>query len=112
MPGAEPAASKAPVNEKATRTKVKEMTKETKGNYGWLDLQRMTLPFTTISRSFPPCGRESSAAAGKALTATTNNPGSETNRERKPFEGRGDSMKRSFKGALDQFEDYLATVGA
>jgi hypothetical protein len=27
-----------------------EVNKTNKGNYGWLDLQRMNLPFTTISR--------------------------------------------------------------
>jgi hypothetical protein len=34
------------------------MNKQTKGNYGWLDLQRMTLPFTTMNRHFPKYERQ------------------------------------------------------
>jgi hypothetical protein len=29
-----------------------ELNKSNKGNYGWLDLQRMNLPFTTIDRTY------------------------------------------------------------
>lgn len=89
------------------------MNKETKGNYGWLDLQRMTLPFTTMGRFSPAHGRESSATIGsKAITTKTNSPKSRTNLGRKPFECGGDSLKQGFKGALDQLEDYLAKAGA
>jgi len=28
-----------------------ELNKSNKGNYGWLDLQRMNLPFTTMNRT-------------------------------------------------------------
>jgi len=29
-----------------------ELNKSNKGNYGWLDLQRMNLPFTTMNRTY------------------------------------------------------------
>jgi hypothetical protein len=29
-----------------------ELNKSDKGNYGWLDLQRMNLPFTTMNRNY------------------------------------------------------------
>jgi len=29
-----------------------ELNKYNKGNYGWLDLQRMNLPFTTMNRTY------------------------------------------------------------
>lgn len=38
-----------------------EVNKTAKGNYGWLDLQRMNLPFTTMSRYVPVSSRESSS---------------------------------------------------
>jgi hypothetical protein len=37
-----------------------EVNKTDKGNYGWLDLQRMNLPFTTMGRYVTESSRESS----------------------------------------------------
>jgi len=37
-----------------------EVNKTDKGNYGWLDLQRMNLPFTTMGRYVTESSGESS----------------------------------------------------
>jgi len=68
------------------------MNKENKGNYGWLDLQRMSLPFTTMRRFDAARRRE-------PVTAETNHPGSATDSERVKSEERRDSIKPDVKAA-------------
>ena len=88
------------------------MNNEAKGNYGWLDLQRMTLPFTTMNRFFPENGRESSATiVSKRLTVKPSSPKSRTDLGR-TFERGGESPKQGFKGAPEQLEDYLVKAEA
>ena len=47
-----------------------EVNKADKGNYGWLDLQRMNLPFTTMGRFVSESSRESSPTKTRIDTGT------------------------------------------
>ena len=59
-----------------------ELNKSNKGNYGWLDLQRMNLPFTTMN--------------GTYRTYETNR----TNRTDRSCTGRANAGKRDYPSSL------------
>ena len=46
-----------------------ELNKSNKGNYGWLDLQRMNLPFTTMNRTYRTCETDRTYMTDGAVTA-------------------------------------------
>ena len=53
-----------------------ELNKSNKGNYGWLDLQRMNLPFATMNRTYRTNRTDRSCMTDRANAAKQDYPSS------------------------------------